>query len=116
MSIVLQKVDADKATEIAKHYELDEESRALLTEELKPAEFLETLMAKGLYYDAVTFLSHSLPAREAVWWSCVCSRYFLEGSDVKYQLAYNAAETWVYKPTEQNRRVAEKYAPLTMSG
>jgi len=110
MTIAMQKVGADKAADIAKHYELEAESRALLTEEQKPADFLATLMEKGLYYDAVTFLAHSLPVREAVWWACVCSRYFLEGSDVKFQLALNAAEAWVYKPTEQNRRVAEKYA------
>lgn len=106
----MQKVTADKASEIVKHYELEEESGALLNDEQKPEEFLNALMEKELYNDAVTFLAHSLPVREAVWWACVCSRYFVEDSDVKYQLALNAAETWVYEPNEQNRRIAEKYA------
>ena len=110
MTLALQKVNADKAAEIAKHYDLEAESRALLTEDQKPSDFLETLIEKGLYHDAITFLAHSLPVREAVWWACVCTRYFVEDSDVKYQLALSAAEAWVYQPTEQNRRVAEKYA------
>lgn len=110
MTSAMQKVGAEKAADIAKHYELEDESRALLTEDQKPSDFLDTLIENELYHDAVTFLAHSLPVREAVWWACVCSRYFLEGSDVKYQLAQNAAEAWVYEPSEQNRRVAEKYA------
>lgn len=110
MTFAMQKVDAEKASDIAKHYELDDESRELLTDDQKPSDFLDTLINNGLYHDAVTFLAHSLPVREAVWWACVCSRYYLEGSDVKYQLAQNAAEAWVYDPSEQNRRVAEKYA------
>ncbi len=110
MTVAMQKVIAEKASDIVKHYELEEESGALLTEDQMPADFLAALMEKELYHDAVTFLAHSLPVREAVWWACVCSRYFLEGSDVKYQLALNAAEAWVYEPNEQNRRIAEKYA------
>ncbi|HEY5603542.1 MAG TPA: Twin-arginine translocation pathway signal [Gammaproteobacteria bacterium] len=110
MALAMQKVGADKAIDIVRHYELEKESRALLTEDQRPSEFLDTLIKNELYYDAVTFLAHSLPAREAVWWACVCCRYFLEGSDVKYQLALNAAEAWVYDPSEQNRRIAEKFA------
>ena len=110
MSISLKKVVAEKAKDITQHFELTEEFQPVLDDEVPPAEFLQTLVDNGHYHDAITFLAHSLPPREAVWWACVCCRYFLEGSDVKYQLALNAAEAWVYDPSEQNRRIAEKYA------
>jgi len=110
MSIAMKKITTKTAKDIAQRFELQEESQALLTEEQTPGEFLQILMDNSHYHDAVTFLAHAFLVREAVWWACVCARYHIEDADAKFQLALKAAEVWVYEPTEENRRVAEKYA------
>jgi hypothetical protein len=52
---------------------LGEKSRALLKDQ-PPQEFLNLLIQEGLFQDAVSFLAHALPKREAVWWAWVCAR------------------------------------------
>lgn len=106
----MKKITTNLASDVVEQYELNKEVKLLLTENQTPAKFLKVLIDEGHYQDAITFLAHAMPVREAVWWACVCSRYFAEDGDVKYQLALKAAETWVYESTEENRRVAEKYA------
>jgi hypothetical protein len=106
----MQKVVAEKASEITRHFELQEEFQPALDDDLPPGEFFQALMDNKHYHDAVTFLAHAIPSREAVWWACVCARYHMEDADVKYQLGLKAAEAWVYDPSEENRRVCEKYA------
>ncbi|NOZ54350.1 MAG: Twin-arginine translocation pathway signal [Gammaproteobacteria bacterium] len=91
-------------------FKLQQESQALLTEQQTPAEFLQQMTENRHYHDAVTFLAHGLPAREAVWWSSVCARYHYDASTSIDQAALVAAETWVRHPEESNRRLAEKHA------
>lgn len=109
MSISMKKVIAEKAIDIIKNFELVEEFQPVLDDEQVPAQYLETLMDNEHYQDAVIFLAHAIPAKEAVWWACVCSRHHKEDADVTYQLGLNAAEAWVYDPTEENRRICERY-------
>jgi hypothetical protein len=55
----------------------------------------------------VKFLAFGLPAREAVWWACVCARMeLLEPVPEPIANALAAAETWVRKPTDEHRRAA----------
>ena len=110
LPIEMKKVTASSAQDITQHFELQEESQSLLSAEQTPAEFFQILLDNGHYHDAITFLAHAIPAREAVWWACLCARYHLDNSDEQYQQALTAAETWVRKPTEENRRSAEKEA------
>lgn len=72
-----------------------------------PLEFLGQLMAQKRLDEAVKFLAFGLPPREAVWWACVCARMEL-GEAVAEPIvsALHAAETWVRKPTDDNRRAA----------
>lgn len=104
------KIHAQNAHEIAKNYDIDSKSRALLKNEHKPEEFLAALMHSELHQEAIQFLAHGLPAREAVWWACVCSGYHLGDNNQKYQTAHNAAKAWVYTPTEENRRIAGEFS------
>ena len=54
--------------------------------------------------DAVLFISHLLPRREAVWWAAQCVRALLgEGAADE---ALRAAEIWVRTPEDDNRRAA----------
>lgn len=98
-------VTAQRAAEVCTRVRLGEEAKGLLTDDLTPSQFLELLSQKGLYWDALKFLAHALPKREAVWWACLCARPLANASSTsKTTAALEAAERWVTDPTEENRR------------
>ena len=74
MSNGLAKVTAKTATEVCKHFPLGEEAKKLLRDGQTPAQFLDVLIEKQQFPDAVRFLAHALPKREAVWWAWFCAR------------------------------------------
>jgi hypothetical protein len=79
-----------------------------------PAKFLNDLLAAKNLTGAVQFLAFALPAREAVWWACQCSREELrEPVPRPLQDAVEAAEAWVRQPTEEHRRAAMSRAQAT---
>lgn len=103
----LIKVKAETAAELCALFRLSEEAEPLLTETAKPAEFLAALLEKELYPDAVNVLAHGLPKREAAWWACLAARDSLpENPKPKELAALEAAEGWVYKPSDDRRRDA----------
>lgn len=108
--IVLKRVKENKAHEIAEHFDLLKQSLPLLTAEQTPAEFLQILIQQGHYHDAVSFLAHAMPAKQGIWWACLCIQEHLYNSDKTEQQAYHAAETWLHKPTEAHRRNTEQHA------
>jgi hypothetical protein len=105
------KIKATTAQEICAGFPLSEQGQPHLKPEIAPLPFLEALIANGAYADAVQFLSRALPKREAVWWCCVCVRDIgIDPKQPKLAAGLEAAEGWVYRPTEDNRRKAEKAA------
>jgi hypothetical protein len=94
-------------TEISLRFALSDEGRAILRPELSAEAFVDMLCTAGLWIDAVRFLAHALPKREAVWWGCLAARAMLGEAphDVAFG-AVEAAEAWVYRPNEDNRRAA----------
>ncbi len=79
-----------------------------------PAAFLEQLISRSAFDEAVQFLAFALPKREAVWWACLCARSDLRDPVPAPALAaLTAAEAWVYRPTEENRRAAMERAQET---
>jgi len=103
----LAKVTAKTAAEVCKHFPLGEEAKKLMKDSQPPAPFLDTLIQKEQFPDAVRFLAHALPKREAVWWACLCSRSVAGASPPpKVAAALQAAEKWVVDPSEDNRRAA----------
>ena len=102
-----KKVTAKTAAEICKRFALGEEAKKLLREGVAPGPFLDTLMEKQQFTDAVRFLAHALPKREAVWWACQCGRA-VAGANPPPPIAaaLQAAEKWVADPSEENRRAA----------
>ncbi len=103
----LVKVRAATAAEVCGLYAPDPAAAALLMIEDTPADFLDRLIGKGLLGDAARFLAFALPRREAVWWACLCARTVLPAAaPARAAAALEAAEAWVYKPVEDNRRAA----------
>lgn len=80
---------------------------ALLRPDQHPLDFVALLMERSLFPDAVRFIAHALPKREAVWWAWVCARRAAgENPQPKIKAALAATEKWIAQPDEINRRSA----------
>ncbi|MEX2301087.1 MAG: hypothetical protein WD733_09135 [Bryobacterales bacterium] len=106
----LAKVEAKTAAEICAAIELSEPARKLLDQQTPPADYLAKLNEAGMGEDAVRFLAHALPKREAVWWACQCIREAGVDSGEAAKAALLAAAVWASDPSEQNRRAAHAAA------
>src|SRR5260370_24007063 len=90
---------------IAAVAELGEEAMALLRADLHPLDFVALLMENALFPDAVRFIAHALPKREAVWWAWVGARRSGgENPQPKIKNALDATEKWIARPNDDNRR------------
>ena len=109
MAEAKSKIEAQTAEEVCAKFPISDAGRSHLQPKMRPSDFLNSLIANSIFVDAVQFLARALPKREAVWWSCVCSRELPPSEDTPdFEAAVKAAEEWVYRPNEENRRKAEK--------
>jgi hypothetical protein len=107
----LKKLCEGKATEICGQFEPSEDARVLLTETTSTALFLQQLIQKELYIDAINFLAHGLPKREAIWWAFLCAEQAEANNQTPIILeGLDNIQKWVYDPMETNRRLCEKIA------
>ncbi|MDT4330332.1 DUF6931 family protein [Methylomonas sp. MED-D] len=110
-AVTLQKVTIPKAVQICQDIQLDPAAMQCLAADTTPVAFLLALIELKLFPDAVRFLARALPKREAAWWACVCARSSIDDkTPPEVVKALEAAELWVYKPTEPNRRNANAAA------
>jgi len=110
----LKKIAAKRANEICNQFEMAAEAKALLDDQISPDAFLDLLIEKGHFTDAIRMLALALPKREAVWWAATCVRATLPADAPPVVLeGLKAAETWVSKPTEENRWAAKERAERT---
>ena len=86
-------------------------ARDLLQPGMAPQRYVELLIEREQFADAVRFLAHALPKREGVWWAWVCARRS-SGSNPPpaIQASLSATEKWIAQPNEDNRRAAMKAA------
>jgi hypothetical protein len=100
-----------KTQAVASVAELSEPAVALVGAEVQPSDYVSLLLEKKLYPDAVRFMAHALPKREAVWWAWVCARRASGSSpSPKIKAALEATEKWISQPSEENRRAAHAAA------
>ncbi|MBS0522962.1 MAG: hypothetical protein JSS04_04925 [Proteobacteria bacterium] len=94
------------------HLQLDDHGRSVLAGCRESIEALDRLEKAGLLIEATRLIAHALPAREAVWWACTCSRHTAaSGTNLAAEAQVReAAEEWVRKPTDEHRRSAMKQA------
>lgn len=99
---------AKTALEISRNVSLGEEAKELLQDDLGPREFIDLLMAKGLFNDAVRFMAFALPKRESIWWGLCCAQqaYDPQPPPEPAAKALKAADTWLIAPNDDNRRAA----------
>src|ERR1035438_2362379 len=96
-----------KVVAISSVAELGDDATALLRPDQHPLEFLKLLVDKHLYPDAVRFLAHALPKREAVWWAWVSAKRSA-GPDAppKIKASLEAPGKWIADPNEEPRRAS----------
>src|SRR5580704_8099389 len=87
--------------------ELSEEAMGLMRPDLAPRDYIALLMSKKLYADAVRFLAHALPKRQAVWWGWISAKK-AAGADPppKIKASLEATEKWIAQPDDESGRAA----------
>jgi hypothetical protein len=90
------------------HLQLDADGIAVLDGCASTIEALDRLEQRALLIEATRLVAHALPAREKVWWACMCSRHTAaSGTDPATEASLReAAEEWVRQQTDAQRRVA----------
>lgn len=102
---------------VASVAELGDEAMALMKPELHPLDYVAKLMEKQFYPDAVRFVAHALPKREAVWWAWISARRGSgENPPPKIKASLEATERWIAQPTDENRRAAKEAADIAKLG
>ncbi|MFD2853838.1 DUF6931 family protein [Seohaeicola zhoushanensis] len=69
----------------------------------KASVVLAELDAKDAWVDMLILLGVILPGRERVWWACLAARDYIGPKSDADPLPLTVAETWVFKPNEDNR-------------
>jgi hypothetical protein len=96
-----------KTASVAAVAELSEEAMGLLHPDIAPPDYVALLMAKKLYADAVRFLAHALPKREAVWWGWISAKRAAGAEPPpKIKASLEATEKWIAQPDDEAGRVA----------
>ena len=117
----LVKIQATTAADICARFLLNREARALLSNGMAPGPFIEALTAHRQYIVGIDFLAHALPAREAIWWGCLCLQHAC-GNELSApdKAAATAAVHWVLRPGDSTRGAAKVQAeaagPASVAG
>ncbi len=107
-------IETPLAIDVCKKFTLDEPAQALLTDKQNCRQFFELLVGREMFHDATRFLAQALPKREAVWWSTICVKAYLESKlSAADRAAVDAASGWVADPQQERCRAAEKAAEAT---
>ena len=96
-----------KTADVAAVAELGDEAVGLLRPDIVPQDYVALLMSKKLYADAVRFVAHALPKREAVWWGWISAKK-AAGADPppKIKASLEATEKWIAQPDDESGRAA----------
>jgi hypothetical protein len=96
-----------KTADVAAVAELSDEATGLVRPEIAPQDYVALLMSKKLYADAVRFVAHALPKREAVWWGWISAKR-AAGADPppKIKASLEATEKWIAQPDDESGRAA----------
>lgn len=107
----LKKIQEANPKEICARVQLGDDAMKIIDGAGDAPTCVQRLMDGKHYADAIRFLATALPRREAVWWGCTAARLALPPeAKPAVVAALDAAEAWVYRPDEQNRRSAKERA------
>jgi hypothetical protein len=72
--------------------------------DMSSANYVASLVSGGKLADAVAFVAHLLPRREAVWWAAQCVRREPNAFSAQEEQLLAAAEAWARNPSDELRR------------
>ena len=90
---------------------LSEEGKTLAASDPGPTRFVQLLESRGLFKDAIQFLTHGLPIEVAIRWGCAAIRELMGEEDQGASAeALEAAEHWLQTPGDEARWKARSAA------
>jgi Family of unknown function (DUF6931) len=93
--------------EVLENAEASDEAMALLKPDRAARQYFDVLVKRKLYADAIRFLAHVLPAREAVWWAWSCARDAAgDEPPARVLTSLDTTKRWILEPSDENRRAA----------
>jgi hypothetical protein len=110
------KLVSTVVSDVAAQCELTDPAKEMVAGAASPEAYLGSLTKAGLMSDAIRWLAQGLRPRESVWWACLAARAYVDWGNPLPEpdvAALTAAETWVFKPEEENRRAAMAKAQET---
>jgi hypothetical protein len=112
-NLPLIKVNAATAAEVCARVYLDKKALKLLSPTMTPRAFVEALVEKQEYLAGIDFVAHALPARDAIWWGCLCLQQTCGDKLEPWEKAASrAAVQWVLQPNDANRAAAKRPAEV----
>jgi hypothetical protein len=80
---------------------------------MSPSEFVDALVEKQQYLAAIDFIAHALPAREAIWWGCLCLQHTCGDKLEPWERrAFRITVQWALQPNEATRAAAKEPADV----
>jgi hypothetical protein len=80
---------------------------------MSPRTYVDALVEQKQYLAAIDFVAHALPAREAIWWGCLClQRTGGDKLEPWERRAFRITVQWVLQPDETNRAAAKQPADV----
>ena len=106
----LKKITHVNAAELVAGSAIEESVAPLLEDGPDAKTLVARMVEKSMFLDAARFIVLALPPRETTWLGCLTARYAAEEKPLSKidQGALESAERWVYEPSEENRRAAER--------
>ena len=106
----LKKITQPKAAELVAGSAIEENVAPLLDDDPDAKTLVTRLVDNSMFLDAARFIVLALPPRETTWLGCLTARYAAEEKPLSPvdKGALESAERWVYEPSEENRRAAER--------
>jgi hypothetical protein len=97
--------------DICRVAEMDEAAMALWNDGLDPRDYIAQLVEHELFVDAIKFLAHALPKRQAVWWAWVSAkRAYDDEPPEAVKTTLEITGKWIAEPTDEYRRAAMTHA------
>jgi len=104
----LKKLSTEPLAEILTRATVRLKTKVDLPKEAPAAKYLPLLEKAEAPLDVLMALAFALPAREAVWWSCLAVRHDMDKAEADASHPIKAAENWVFQPGEKNKKIADK--------
>lgn len=106
---MLNKMPYSNVIPVMEHYTPSGEATALAAQYPDPADFLSAAQQQGHYGDAVLFLAHGLPLKEALWWGYCCTQQLTEWSEPE-RVVLDTVRNWITRSGESERRACGEAA------